>query len=224
MMVGPGPRSYEQLAERGGRAGARGARRRGPRRADTPARRPRGQQVGDLIAYRLSDPSEVFSAGHTVSALAKLVPEVGDELFSNHRRPLLRILHDDVGSHDLIVPCCDPERYARDYGVHSHGSCLASLEAAVAASGHAWPVRGETAWNVFMNNRHEDGRIVTHEPPHPAGATIDLAVLDDLLVALSACPQDLSPCNAYAPTAMAAAGRSGEPGGVRAGGSPRWRA
>ncbi len=203
MMVGPGPRSYEQLAEE----------------VIVPAREARavevhagqilqlvdleGQQVGDLIAYRLSDPSEVFSAGHTVSALAKLVPEVGDELFSNHRRPLLRILHDDVGSHDLIVPCCDPERYARDYGVHNHGSCLASLEAAVAASGHAWPVRGETAWNVFMNNRHEDGRIVTHEPPHPAGATIDLAVLDDLLVVLSACPQDLSPCNAYAPTAMA---------------------
>lgn len=203
MMVGPSPRTYETLA----------------REVVVPACEARavevhagqilqlvdleGQQVGDLIAYRLSDPSEVFSAGHTVSALTRMVPGVGDELFSNHRRPLFRILHDDVGSHDLIVPCCDPERYSRDYGVHGHGSCLASLEAAVAASGRDWPVRGETAWNVFMNNRHEDGRIVTYEPPHQAGATIDLAVLDDLLVVLSACPQDLSPCNAYDPTSMA---------------------
>ena len=162
-----------------------------------------GRQVGDLIAYRLADPSEVFSAGHTVSALTRMVPQVGDELFSNHRRPLLRIVHDDVGSHDLIVPCCDPERYARDYDVHGHRSCLASLEEAVAASGRSWPVRGETAWNVFMNNRHEEGRIVTYEPPHAAGSAIDLAVLDDLLVVLSACPQDLSPCNAYEPTSMA---------------------
>jgi uncharacterized protein YcgI (DUF1989 family) len=203
MMAGPAPRSYETLAQE----------------VVVPACEARavevhagqilqlvdleGQQVGDLVAYRLSDPSEVFSAGHTVSALAKLVPVVGDELFSDHRRPLFRILHDDVGSHDLIVPCCDPERYSRDYGVHGHGSCLASLERAVADSGRDWPVRGETAWNVFMNNRHEEGRIVTYEPPHPAGATIDLEVLDDLLVVLSACPQDLSPCNAYAPTSMA---------------------
>lgn len=203
MMVGPAPRSYDTLV----------------REVVVPACEARalevhagqvlqivdleGQQVGDLVAYRLADPSEVFSAGHTISALTRMVPGIGDELFSNHRRPLLRILHDDVGSHDLIVPCCDPERYARDYGVNGHASCLRSLEAAVTAAGHDWPVRGETAWNVFMNNRHEDGRIVTYEPPHQAGAAIDLEVLDDLLVVLSACPQDLSPCNAYAPTSMA---------------------
>ena len=54
-----------------------------------------------------------------------------------------------------------------------------------------------------MNNKHEDGRIVTYEPEHGAGASIDLDVLEDLVVALSACPQDLSPCNAYDPTPMA---------------------
>lgn len=162
-----------------------------------------GQQVGDLIAYRLSDPTEILSTGHTVSALTKLVPEVGDEIFSNRRTPLLRIVRDDVGNHDLIVPCCDPQRYSRDYGIEDHGSCLASLEAAVAASGRDWTVHGEDAWNVFMNNKHEDGRIVTHEPPHQAGALIAMDVLEDVLVVLSACPQDLSACNAYNPTSMA---------------------
>jgi uncharacterized protein YcgI (DUF1989 family) len=162
-----------------------------------------GQQVGDLIAYRLADPSERFSAGHTVSCLTKLVPEVGDELFSDRRTPLMRIRRDDVGNHDLVVPCCDPQRYARDYGVEDHPSCLASLERAVAGTGRDWPVHGETAWNVFMNNRIEDDRIVTYEPPHAAGATLELDVLEDLLVVLSACPQDLSPCNAYRPGPMA---------------------
>jgi len=162
-----------------------------------------GQQVGDLIAYRLADPQEILSTGHTVSCLTKLVPEVGDELYSNRRTPLLRIVRDDVGNHDLVVPCCDPQRYSRDYGIADHSSCLASLEAAVAASGRDWPVRGEDAWNVFMNNQHEGGRIVTYEPPHRAGSSIELAVLEDLLVVLSACPQDLSACNAYNPTSMA---------------------
>jgi uncharacterized protein YcgI (DUF1989 family) len=163
-----------------------------------------GRQVGDLVAYRPDRPDEHFSAGHTISCLTKLVPEVGDELFSNHRTPLLRIRRDDVGRHDLIVPCCDPERYARDYeDAEGHGSCLASIEQALAAFGSDVPVAGETAWNVFMNNRHEDGRIVTYAPEHGAGSLIELEVLEDLVVTLSACPQDLSPCNAFDPTSMA---------------------
>lgn len=162
-----------------------------------------GRQVGDFVAYRPERPSEHFSAGHTLSCLTKLVPEVGDELFSNQRTPLLRIRRDDVGRHDLIVPCCDPERYARDYGDTEHGSCLASIERALAEFGSEVPVAGETAWNVFMNNRHEDGRIVTYEPEHGPGSLIELEVLEDLVVTLSACPQDLSPCNAFDPTAMA---------------------
>jgi uncharacterized protein YcgI (DUF1989 family) len=162
-----------------------------------------GRQVGDLVAYRPERPAEHFSAGHTISCLTKLVPEVGDELYSNHRTPLLRIVCDEVGRHDLIVPCCDPERYARDYGRHDHRSCLASIQEALAAYGSDVPVAGETAWNVFMNNRHEDGRIVTYAPEHGAGALIELEVLEDLVVTLSACPQDLSPCNAFDPTSMA---------------------
>ncbi len=162
-----------------------------------------GQQAGDLAGYMRSDPAEEFSAGHTVSCLVKFVPEVGDELYSNHRRPLMRILRDDVGTHDLIVPCCDPERYGRDYDQPDHPSCLASFERAIEAAGLDWALRGESCWNVFMNNKHEDGRIVTYEPEHGAGSAIDLEVLEDLVVALSACPQDLSPCNAFNPGPMA---------------------
>ena len=162
-----------------------------------------GRQVGDLAAWMAADPGEYMSPGHTLSCLTKLTPAVGDMIFSNHRRPLLEILADDVGRHDLIVPCCDPERYQRDYQIEGHRSCLASLEEAIEASGLELPLHGEQCWNVFMNNRHEDGRIVTHEPEQGPGSTISLRVLEDLVVALSACPQDLSPCNAYEPTSMA---------------------
>lgn len=162
-----------------------------------------GQQVGDLMAYRPADPGEYLSPAHTLSCLVRLMPEDGDELFSNHRTPLLRITRDDVGTHDMVVPCCDPERYGRDYGQPDHPSCLSSLQAALAGFGSDFAAPGESAWNVFMNNRHEDGRIVTYEPEHGAGASIDLDVLEDLVVVLSACPQDLSPCNAFTPTSMA---------------------
>lgn len=162
-----------------------------------------GQQVGDLMGYRPEDPGEYLSPAHTLSCLVKLMPERGDELFSNRRTPLMRILRDDVGTHDMIVPCCDPQRYARDYDQPDHPSCLGSLERALEEFGSDFAAPGESAWNVFMNNKHEDGRIVTYEPEHTAGSAIDLEILEDLVVALSACPQDLSPCNAYDPTSMA---------------------
>ena len=162
-----------------------------------------GQQVGDLVAYRADDPTEYLSPAHTCSCLVKLVPVVGDDLYSNHRTPLMRILRDDVGTHDLVVPCCDPERYSRDYGLPDHPSCLVGLRQGLADFGSDWTVQGELAWNVFMNNKLEDGRIVTYEPGHGAGATIELEALVDLVVCLVACPQDLSPCNAFNPTDMA---------------------
>ena len=162
-----------------------------------------GRQVGDLAAYMRASPDEYMSPAHWLSCITHFVPQVGEEVFSNHRRPLMRILRDDVGTHDIVVPCCDPERFERDYGVPEHPSCLSSLQRALVEHGSEWDLRGEVCWNVFMNNRHEEGSIVTHEPEHGAGAAIDLEVLEDLTVVLSACPQDLSPCNAYDPTPMA---------------------
>lgn len=167
-----------------------------------------GQQVGDVAIWMADDPAEYFSPSHTVSTLSKLVPEVGDSVLSNHRTPMMKIVRDDVGRHDLVVPCCDPERYAIDYDTPGHRSCLGSLQEAT--EGRDLPLRGEMCWNVFMNNQIEDGKIVTYEPPHPAGSTIALEALEDVTVALSACPQDISAVNAYNPTPMALRVRSGD--------------
>lgn len=163
-----------------------------------------GEQVGDFVAYRPERPEEYLSPAHTCSCLVKLVPEVGDALYSNHRTALLRVLRDDVGRHDLLVPCCDPERYALDLDAPEHGSCLASLQGAAREFGAHEPLRGELAVNVFMNNvLTPDGRIETHAPEHGAGATLEMLALTDLVVGLSACPQDLTPCNNFNPTDMA---------------------
>jgi uncharacterized protein YcgI (DUF1989 family) len=163
-----------------------------------------GAQVGDLVAFVSGNSQEYLSPAHTCSCLLKLVPEVGDALYSNHRRALLRIRRDDVGKHDLMVPCCDPERYAKDFHAPEHPSCLASLQAAAAEFGADHPLRGELAINVFMNNvLLAGGRIETRAPAHGAGATLELEVLEDLIVGLAACPQDLTPCNNFAPSDMA---------------------
>lgn len=164
---------------------------------------PEGQQVGDLIAYVLHDPTEYFSPTHTVACLASIAIHVGDQLWSNRRRALFTVLSDDVGRHDIIVPCCDRERYIHGFNIHDHDSCLDNLRAGLREIGSAFDIRGEMAWNFFMHNEvHPDGRVVTQTPTHGAGATMRLECLDEMVVAVSACPQDLTACNAYNPTSL----------------------
>jgi uncharacterized protein len=163
-----------------------------------------GRQVADLMAWRLAEPEEAFSPGHTVSCLTRLVPREEDLLYSTRRRPLLRLRRDTVGRHDLVVPCCDPERYRLDFGLDDHPSCLASIQAALADAGEDWTARGELAWNVFMHNTiTPDGHLVTEEPTHGPGAHLELEALDDLGMVASSCPQDLTPCNAWTITPIA---------------------
>ena len=162
-----------------------------------------GHQVGDLVAWSEADPSVYLSPAHTVSCNASIHLTVGGPLYTNRRDLVFTILRDDVGRHDLVVPCCDPERYSRDFGIEGHGSCLANLEQARDLLGVERELHGELAWNVFMHNRVTDeGAVVTDPAAHPAGSRIALRAEMDLVVLLSACPQDLTPCNDFDPTSM----------------------
>jgi uncharacterized protein YcgI (DUF1989 family) len=162
-----------------------------------------GHQVGDLVAWCPDDPTSYLSPAHTVSCNASIALGAGSTLFSNHREPLLSVLRDDVRRHDLVVPCCDPERYARDFGQPDHPSCLANLRQALDLLGERFDLRAEQAWNVFMHNRViEGGQVVTDRAAHPAGSTITLRAERDLVVLVSACPQDLTPCNDFDPTPL----------------------
>jgi uncharacterized protein len=169
-----------------------------------------GQQVGDVVAWRRADPREYMSPTHTVSCNASLRLGSGAQLFTNRRNPIFTIVRDDVGMHDILVPCCDPERYRRDFGREDHRSCLRNLEEARDRMGESFDIRGEQAWNVFMHNRvTAEGKVVTDPAAHRAGATISLRAEMEVVALLSACPQDLTPCNAFHPTPMKLVVRDG---------------
>jgi uncharacterized protein YcgI (DUF1989 family) len=157
----------------------------------------KGQQVGDLIAFKANDPGEYFSPKHTVTQNWSIALRPGFVLASNRRNGLMRIVEDTVGYHDIVVPCCDPEAYITRYGLHNHRSCLVNLQEGLASIGLGdWEVHGEHAWNVFMKTRIEpDGKMVYLESTHGAGSFITVEVVEDLVCALSACPQDQTPIN-----------------------------
>ena len=163
-----------------------------------------GQQVADMVAFAAMDRREWLSTSHTRSATLRLNLLVGDELESNWRRPMFRIVRDDVGSHDVITQMCDERRYRIDYGVEGHRSCRTNFTEAYAPWGISeWEI--PDPFNIFQNAPiHPDRSFGNQTPPSKAGDAIVFEVLMDSIVGVSACPQDLNPCNGFKPTPILA--------------------
>lgn len=152
-----------------------------------------GQQVVDLIAFREDDATEFVSPSHTIASTGRLWPRVGDHLLSNCRRPLLTLVADTVGRHDLIIAACDPWRYRYDFGVRDHRSCSDNFLEVLAPwrfARHQLP----PPVNLFQYMRyHDDGRVEFCTSPARAGDYVTLEARRPVLVAVSACPMDLNP-------------------------------
>jgi uncharacterized protein YcgI (DUF1989 family) len=162
-----------------------------------------GGQVGDLFAFRLADPGEHLSASHTRAHTSRLFPVVGERFLSSRRRPLLELVADDSpGVHDMLIAACDPDRYRALGADASHPSCAGNLRAALAERGLSLPCVPQPV-NLFMNVPVVDGRLEWLPAPTRAGASITFRALDDALVVLSACPQDIVGINGGRPTPLA---------------------
>ena len=62
------------------------------------------------------------------------------------------------------------------------------------------------SFNIFMNVPVTDDETKIIEPVSKPGDLIDLRAECDLLVAISNCPQERNPCNAFDPTELRTAG------------------
>ncbi|MDX6591102.1 MAG: uncharacterized protein QOJ13_298 [Gaiellales bacterium] len=157
---------------------------------------PEGGQVGDLFAFCADDVSEYASAEHTRAHNSRLFPVVGESFVTNRRRPILRLVADDSpGIHDLLCAACDPSRY-EGLGVEGwHASCQENLRAAMAEHGHG-DVEVPQPINLFMNIPvRPDGTLGWEPAQTKAGDSVTFEAEVDVVVVLSACPQDLVPIN-----------------------------
>jgi uncharacterized protein YcgI (DUF1989 family) len=155
-----------------------------------------GHQVGDLVAFSAVDPTEFLSPSHTRRCLNSIRVTVGSSLFTNHREPILEIVEDTLGVHDILAAACDPYRYRRDFGVEDHRSCRMNfVEALSFLAIPDWRVPDPV--NLFQHSPVlPDGQFLSR--PSPAGPEDQVTLLArmDLIAAVSACPQDLAPTNA----------------------------
>jgi uncharacterized protein YcgI (DUF1989 family) len=152
-----------------------------------------GGQCGDFWAIDAADFDHYLSPPHTWVHLGRIQPRVGDELVTNRREPILTILADDVGWHDMLAPACDKQRYERYYGVTGHRNCHDNFLEAV--SKREWGKRQvPQPFNLFMNTFVEpDGTMLIRDPISKSGDIILMMAQMSLIVVVSACPMDLNP-------------------------------
>lgn len=164
-----------------------------------------GQQVADFISVIENDPKEWLSATHTRSTTLRLNLKVGDRLQTNWRRDMYEIVSDDVGMHDLITSMCDSRRYKIDYGVENHRSCRSNfLEALAPWRYQEWQI--PDVINIFQNAPIHPDRTFGNEIPtsKPGDKIVMRALVDGIVAAISACPQELNPCNGFHPSPILA--------------------
>lgn len=159
-----------------------------------------GHQVVDMIAFVQADTSEYLSPSHNIASLGRMWPVVGQSFLSNRRQPLLELVEDTVGRHDLTMAACDPARYERDYGVGGHRSCsdnFLEVFSALRLERHQLP----NPVNLFQNIAYLDnGDVEFRRSLAGPGDRVTLRVLRPLIVGFSACPMDLNPISGGEPS------------------------
>jgi len=155
-----------------------------------------GTQVVDTWAFNAADPTEWMSMEASRAFFMKLAAGVGDSFVTNRRRKIVTLVEDTAGGrHDTLMAACDAERYGllgvKDY----HDNCRDNLHAALGELGMKVPAT-PSPWNLFMNIPWTAaGALAWAEPVSTPGSYVRVRAEMDLVIAFSACPQDILPIN-----------------------------
>ena len=156
-----------------------------------------GQQVADFLMFNSKRLEEKLSPPNTVNLNRQLFPRVGYSLYSDEAGKLMTIIADTCGVHDMLAGACSRFTNEVRYGTPDTPNCRDNFAAALEPWGLGWKDIPYNM-NVFMNCPIQpDGTYTIEEPRSKAGDYIDFRADMDVLVALSNCPQERNPCNAF---------------------------
>lgn len=165
-----------------------------------------GKQVGDLAAVAAADPNEHVFLPVTRLALGRAEFRGGDALLTNRRTPIIR-LENDIPGTDILFGVCDRYRYEVDFALSEpHRNCRDNFIEAFADLGVDERQAGaasDNGVNIFINQRRDDeGMFHLEAPLTKAGDAATFTALLHAIVAVSACPEELSDCNGRIPTPL----------------------
>jgi uncharacterized protein YcgI (DUF1989 family) len=161
-----------------------------------------GQQVPDLVCFNEKDLSEELNLGNSLLLNKRRELRQDDVLYSVTCNPLMTILGYSNGESYSYGPMCSEELNRIRYGVPGTRNCRDNFAKALAP----WGIGYRKIPNAFVPFMRvvvkPDGTMEIEEPTSQPGDYYDLRAEMDLLVAISNCPQERNPCNAFKPTPM----------------------
>ncbi|KAF1843355.1 uncharacterized protein K460DRAFT_290690 [Cucurbitaria berberidis CBS 394.84] len=166
---------------------------------------------------------EYMSMCHCRASLLKVTPAVGDMMVSQKRAPMVKLVEDtSSGVHDTLIAACDRWRYSELGVTGYHESCTDNFWDAVHALSSSSSLGEEEVesleglqgklggkvpdpFNLFMNipiTQEGSGanRGISFEAPlTKPGDYVVLEAQRDVVVVMSACPQDVLTINGKNP-------------------------
>ncbi|MDU0314441.1 urea carboxylase-associated family protein [Phycicoccus sp. M110.8] len=156
---------------------------------------PTGEQVSDLFCFSAQDHAEWFSTGRTIDYANSVAVTTGTVLYSNRSRPMLTVVDDTCGHHDILLTPCSQQTFDLLYpefdGAY-HPSCLENLVSGLEPFGVVAD-QVSTTLNIFMNVWSErSGELHIDPPTSVAGDRFVVRAEMDLHVGLTACSAEKS--------------------------------
>ena len=162
----------------------------------------KGKQCSDFLAFhehKLQKGLERGIDGVTTRTLtASAVPQPGlySKYFDVDMDPLVELVRDTVGRHDMFALACQA-KYYEDMGYPGHVNCTENFNRQVGPYGIA-ERKGWEALNFFYNTAFDsDNQLTLDEPWSRPGDYVLVRAMTDLVCASSACPDDIDPANGW---------------------------
>ena len=161
-----------------------------------------GQQVPDVVCFNEHDLSEEINLGNSLLLNKRREFVQGDVLYSVVCNPMMTITGYSNSESYAYGPMCSEELNRIRYGVPGTRNCRDNFAMALAE----WKFDRRDIPNAFVPfmrvDVDKDGSLEIKEPTSQPGDFYDLRAEIDLVVAVSNCPQERNPCNAFNPTPM----------------------
>jgi aminomethyltransferase len=164
-----------------------------------------GKQCSDFLAFHEHKLQKGLERGidgvTTRTLMASAVPEPGlySKYFDVDMDPLVELVRDTVGRHDMFALACQA-KYYEDMGYPGHINCTENFNRQVTPYGIA-KRKGWEALNFFYNTAFDsDNQLTLDEPWSRPGDYVLMRAMSDLVCASSACPDDIDPANGWETT------------------------
>jgi uncharacterized protein YcgI (DUF1989 family) len=158
--------------------------------------------VPDLVCFNQQDLADHVNMGNSLLLNKRRELRRGNVLYSVVCNPMMTIVGYSNEECYSYGPMCSEELNHIRYGVPDTRNCRDNFARALAQ----WGIDRRQIPNAFAPFMRvevdADGTMEIKEPTSQAGDFYDLRAEMDLLVAVSNCPQERNPCNAFNPTPM----------------------